>query len=217
MEEKTLDIIEIFGSVQGETTFAGLPTTFVRLARCNQRCSWCDTTYSFGRGEPVLLEMIIANVEKRNLPYVCITGGEPLLQKNVYPLMEELCNRDYKLSIETGGALPIDKIDPRVHTILDIKCPGSLMSRKNHWPNLGLLRPQDEVKFVLLDEDDYHYAVEICKKYGLFKRESYPLFSPVHGELDPKMLTNWIIRDQLPVRVNIQIHKYIWCPDTQGV
>lgn len=217
MEEQMLDIIEIFGSIQGETTFAGLPTTFVRLARCNQRCSWCDTTYSFGRGEPVLLESIIANVEKRNLPYVCISGGEPLLQENVHPLMTQLCDRGYKLSIETGGSLPIDKIDLRVHTILDLKCPGSLMSRKNLWSNIGKLRDQDEVKFVILDEDDYHYAIEICKKYGLFEREHHPLFSPVHGELDPRILTDWIVRDHLHVRINVQVHKYVWHPDTRGV
>jgi 7-carboxy-7-deazaguanine synthase len=212
-----LNIIEIFASVQGETSFTGLPTSFVRLAACNLRCSWCDTTYSFGRGTPYSIETILNQVQTFGCPYVCITGGEPLLQENVYPLMEQLLDLNYTLSLETGGSLSGEKVDPRVHIIYDIKCPGSQMQHKNDWTNLTRLRNHDEIKFVLLDKIDYNYALEVCRRYRLFERSTPVLFSPVFGKLDPKELVSWILADKLPVRLNLQIHKFIWDPETRSV
>jgi len=213
----TLQLIEIFASVQGETSYTGLPSTFIRLAACNLRCSWCDTTYSFGRGETWSLETIFEKVEEYGCKYVCITGGEPLLQTAVHALMKELCDRHYHLSIETGGSLDTSTIDPRVKIILDIKCPGSAMEAKNYWANLPHLRPFDEVKFVLANREDYLYAKSICQKYQLFDRMPNILFSPVHQQLESQTLIKWILEDRLPVRLNLQIHKYIWDPLTKGV
>lgn len=215
--KNTLNLIEIYSSVQGETSFSGLPTTFVRLAACNLRCTWCDTPYSFGKGTPWEIDKIIAEIESHGCRYVCITGGEPLLQPAVQSLMTTLCNDNRIVSLETGGSLPTNRVDPRVHVILDIKCPDSGMSEKNYWANLPHLKPQDEVKFVIMGENDYAYAKEICKKYHLFTKVQNVLFSPVHGKLDPRVLIEWILKDQLPVRLNLQIHKYIWTPTTQGV
>lgn len=213
----TLQLIELFSSVQGETSFAGLPTTFIRLAACNLRCTWCDTTYSFGKGVAWEMEQIINEVGERGNPYVCITGGEPLLQKNVYLLMKNLCDLGYLLSIETGGSLSTALIDPRVVTILDVKCPGSGMSEKNDWSNLQRLKPYDEVKFVIADANDYLFAKEICQSHKLFERERHPLVSPAFGLLDPKELVEWLLADRLPVRLNLQLHKFIWEPQTKGV
>lgn len=212
-----LNLIEIFASVQGETSFTGLPTTFIRLAACNLRCSWCDTTYSFGRGEPYSLEKVLAEVSRNGCRHVCVTGGEPLLQENVYPLMRCLSDQGYVVSLETGGSLPTSKVDARVCVILDIKCPNSGMSHKNYWENLNQLRAHDEVKFVVAGADDYDYAKEISTRYRLYGRDKPILLSPVHGVLDPKELVGWIIRDQLNARLNLQIHKYIWSPETKGV
>lgn len=215
--QKTLNLIELFASVQGETSLAGLPTTFIRLAACNLRCSWCDTPYSFVRGEPHSLPAIMEQVKHNACPYVCVTGGEPLLQDNVYALMSQLCNEGYIVSLETGGSLSTAKVDPRVRVILDVKCPDSGMSEKNFWPNLSLLRAHDEVKFVIQGLSDYEYAKEVCMTHGLYQHGCSVLFSPVHGILDPKELVGWILRDQLPVRLNLQIHKFIWSPETKGV
>lgn len=213
---QNLNIIEIFSSVQGETSWTGLPTLFIRLAACNLRCSWCDTTYSFGRGEPMSFEEIYSQVQTAGLPYICITGGEPLLQKNIHPLMASLCDAGYALSIETGGSLSIEEIDPRVHVILDIKCPGSGMQEKNHWPNIVQLKTGDEVKFVLSDRGDYEFARTIFRE-RLTNCPAETLFSPVHDVLDPKILVGWILEDRLKVRLNLQIHKFIWSPTTIGV
>jgi 7-carboxy-7-deazaguanine synthase len=221
-KSETLQLIEIFGSIQGETSLTGLPTTFIRLAACNLRCAWCDTTYSFGRGNTYLVDAIIQEVKKLGLAYVCITGGEPLLQKNVYKLMSSLCDQGYILSLETSGSLSIDAVDPRVHIILDIKCPGSEMAHKNHLPNLSLLKSKDEVKFVIKDRIDYNFAKEFCHRHELLNSKDIGkkieiLFAPVFGELDPKVLVEWIIEDKLLVRLNLQIHKVIWDPNTKGV
>lgn len=213
----TLNIIEIFASVQGETSLAGLPTTFIRLAACNLRCSWCDTSYSFGRGIKTSLHDILEQTKKNGCQHVCITGGEPLLQENVHFLMQTLVDQNYKVSIETGGSLPIDKIDSRVKIILDIKCPGSGMSHKNLWSNLKILPPDSEVKFVILDREDYEYAKKIAFEYGLFSSTSQVLFSPVFDKLEAKTLVEWILQDQLPVRLNLQLHKFIWSPTMRGV
>lgn len=215
--ESVIKLIEIFGSVQGETSFTGLPTTFIRLAACNLRCTWCDTTYSFGRGTPYTIQKIIEETEKHALRYVCITGGEPLLQSNVHFLIKQLCDRGFKLSLETGGSLPINEVDPRVKIILDIKCPGSGMVDKNYWENLNNISSKNEVKFVILDRTDYEYAKMICCQYNLYEKVEDVLFSPVHGLLSSQQLVDWIVKDKIPVRLNLQIHKYIWDPLTKGV
>ncbi len=212
-----INIIEIFPSVQGESTLTGLPTTFIRLAACNLRCTWCDTTYSFGRGTAVDLEEIVKQVKDFGCQQVCVTGGEPLLQQNVYPLMTELCDAGYLVSLETGGSLSTTKVDPRVRVILDIKCPGSGMHEKNLWDNLTQLKSQDEVKFVLLHREDYDWALEVCHKHQLFNKGFALLFSPVHGKLNPQDLVKWILENKINVRLNLQIHKFIWTPETRGV
>lgn len=212
-----LNITEIFESVQGETSFTGLPTVFIRLAACNLRCTWCDTPYSFPKGTPMPLEAIIAEVENKGSRHICVTGGEPLLQKPVISLMQHLCDKGYTISLETGGSLSIEEVPGDVHIILDLKCPGSGMEKHNLWSNIGLLKPQDEVKFVLLDRADYEYAKEIIQKYRLDAKVKELLFSPVHGVLCPQQLVEWILEDRLPVRLNLQIHKYIWSPATRGV
>lgn len=211
-----LNLIEIFASVQGETSLTGWPTTFIRLAACNLRCTWCDTTYSFGRGTPYTFETILAQVDKNGCRHVCVTGGEPLLQSNVHLLMEQLCDKGYIVSLETGGSLSTAIVDPRVRIILDIKCPGSGMHHKNLWSNLDLLRSHDEVKCVILDRADYEYASRICQEKGLFSKASV-LFAPVFGKLDPQELVKWILEDRLPIRLNMQLHKFIWDPLTKGV
>lgn len=213
----TLNLTELFSSVQGETSYSGIPTTFIRLAACNLRCTWCDTAYSFGKGKPFSFEQIFEKIEKAGPRHICVTGGEPLLQSSLVPFLKLLCDRNYIVSLETGGSLPTKEVDPRVVVILDVKCPGSGMEEKNYWDNLLNLRPHDEVKFVLLNRGDFDYACKVCEKYQLFKRTPFPLFSPVHGILDPKLLVEWILADKLPVRLNLQQHKYIWSPTTRGV
>jgi len=213
----SLNLIEIFASIQGESSLAGLPTTFIRLAACNLRCSWCDTPYSFGRGEKITLSTIIEKVKGYACPYVCVTGGEPLLQKNIYPLMQELCDQGYIVSVETGGSLKTSLVDSRVITILDIKCPGSGMSDRNEYENLNSLRAHDEVKFVIKDRIDYEWALKICGQYDLFNRTKSVLFSPVFDHLEAKVLVQWILNDRLPIRLNLQLHKFVWEPETIGV
>ena len=212
-----LNLIEIFKSVQGETSFTGLPTTFIRLAACNLRCSWCDTTYSFGRGTPVAVDAIIEAVEKNRCHHVCITGGEPLLQENVYYLIDELSKKGFKISLETGGSLSIERVNSQVVNVLDVKCPGSKMQHKNLWSNLHLLKKKDQVKFVIMDRQDYEYAKDVCEKFNLFDRVEEVLFSPVFNVLESKLLVSWILEDNLKVRLNLQVHKYIWDPMTKGV
>lgn len=217
IQENTINITEIYTSVQGESHLCGLPTIFIRTAACNLRCSWCDTPYSFGRGESVSLPKILQQVDDSGLKHVCITGGEPLLQEQVFYLMKILCDKGYIVSLETSGSIDTTPVDERVITILDIKCPGSTMDHKNCWANLKQLQPHDEVKFVVLNRDDYEYAKKIIEKYQLHEMPNPPLISPVHGELDPKTLVSWIIEDQLCVRLNLQMHKYIWDPQKKGV
>lgn len=216
-EQDSLQIIEIFRSVQGETSLTGLPTTFIRLAACNLRCSWCDTTYSFGRGTAISLEKILNQVSSNGCKYVCVTGGEPLLQKNAIPLLNLLCESNYIVSLETSGSLSTEQVPCQVRTILDVKCPGSKMDHKNLWSNLKRLRTHDEVKFVIQDYQDYLYAKNICDQYQLFSAVKEVLFSPVFGILNPQELVKWVLEDQLPVRLNLQIHKFIWSPNQKGV
>lgn len=204
-----LRISEIFYSLQGETSRAGLPTIFVRLTGCPLRCTYCDTTYAFSGGENMSVGQILEQVAAYQTRYVTVTGGEPLAQKNCLPLLDALCDEGYEVSLETGGALDISKVDGRVMRVLDIKTPGSGESEKNLWENLEHLNPHDEIKFVLCDEADYLWAREAMKEYELDRKCSV-LFAPVQGKLSPTDLAGWILRDQLPVRMQIQLHKLLW-------
>jgi len=212
-----LTVNEIFHSIQGESTHTGRPCVFVRLTACDLRCSWCDTPYAFTEGRKMSVDDVVARVRDYGCDVVEITGGEPLLQKEVYPLMERLLDDGRTVMIETGGHLSADAVPPGVVRIIDVKCPGSGESAKVHWPNLEKLRSSDELKFVIRDRIDYEFAREVVAKHDLTTRCAAVLLSPVHGVLDPKQLAAWILADRLPVRLQLQAHKYIWSPDTRGV
>jgi len=212
-----LTINEIFYSVQGESSYAGQPCVFVRLTACDLRCSWCDTPYAFHEGGKRELDAVWREVDAFGCPLVEVTGGEPLLQEDVYPLMQGLLDRGKTVLLETGGHRNTSRVPRDVITILDVKCPGSGESAANDWTNLDRLRPQDEVKFVIKDRADYEWAREVVLTRGLAARASAIHFSPVHGVLDPKTLSEWVLADRLPVRVQLQLHKYIWSPDARGV
>jgi 7-carboxy-7-deazaguanine synthase len=205
----TLRINEIFFSLQGETSRMGLPTVFVRLTGCPLRCGYCDTTYAFHEGETQPIEFILASVSGYSARYVTVTGGEPLAQKNCLALLKALCDAKYSVSLETSGALDISGVDARVSRIVDIKTPGSGEVEKNRWQNMPLLTAQDEIKFVLCDEADYLWACDQLRERNL--DELCPvLFSPVYETLKPAELANWILRDRLPVRMQVQLHKVLW-------
>ena len=210
-------INEIFYSVQGESTYAGRPCVFVRLTACDLRCSWCDTPYAFHEGRKRDLDDVLAEVERYDCSLVEVTGGEPLLQEGVYPLMNELLARGKTVLLETGGHRSTARVPEPVVTILDIKCPGSGEADRMDWENLNRLRPRDEVKFVINDRADYEYARDAIVRYGIAERAAAIHMSPVHGVMDPKTLSEWVLADRLPVRVQLQIHKYIWPADTRGV
>jgi len=212
-----LTIYEIYVSVQGESTHVGRPCTFVRLSACDLRCAWCDTPYAFTGGRKMSIDEVLAEVERIGCPLVEITGGEPLLQKDVYQLMQDLIGRDYEVLLETGGHVPIDEVPDEVVAIVDVKCPASGEAARMHWPNLDQLSPHDEVKFVIQDRADFDYARGVVRRYRLDERAAAILFSPVHGVLAPGDLARWILDDRLPVRLQIQAHKYIWSPDARGV
>ena len=211
-----LKINDIYASIQGESSHTGLPCIFIRLTGCNLRCSWCDTAYAFYAGNDLTIEETLQKVDTFGLPLVEITGGEPLLQEDVYPLMEALLKKGYRVMLETSGALPIDKVPQRVIKILDIKCPGSGEEKKNHLENLKLLSPHDEVKFVLLDRADYEWSRDLLRKYDLAP-STQVLFSPVYDKLNLKDLSQWILKDRLAVRLQTQLHKVIWSKDAIGV
>jgi 7-carboxy-7-deazaguanine synthase len=212
-----LTINEIFHSIQGESTYAGRPCVFVRLTACDLRCSWCDTPYAFQEGRKRSLDDVLREVEGYECPLVEVTGGEPLLQEAVYPLMESLVEMGKTVLLETGGHRSTSRVPVDVVTILDVKCPGSGESHRNCWENLAKLRAHDEVKFVVKDRADYEYARNVIEERALPGRVAAIHFSPVHGVLDPKTLSEWVLADRLPVRVQLQLHKYIWSPDTRGV
>ena len=212
-----LTINEIFHSIQGESTHAGRPCVFVRLTACDLRCRWCDTPYAFHEGRKMSVDEVVADVEARGCPVVEVTGGEPLLQADVYPLMQRLLDAGKTVLIETGGHRSIAQVPAGVVRIMDIKCPGSGESERNDRSNLALLVPSDEVKFVIADRLDYEFARDIVVREGLTDRVAAVLFSPVHGELEGKQLAEWVIADRLEVRVQLQMHKYIWSPETRGV
>ena len=205
----TLRVTEIFHSIQGESSRVGLPTVFIRLTGCPLRCVWCDTAYAFSGGELLTLAEILQRVAGFDCATVCVTGGEPLAQKNCLPLLAALCDAGRSVSLETSGALDIGGVDPRVARIVDLKAPGSGEAAKNRWENLELLTTHDELKFVLASRDDYDWAVTACRRHRLF--ECCPvLFSPVQGQLDPAQLAQWILDDRLPLRFQLQLHKLLW-------
>jgi len=212
-----LTVNEIFHSIQGESTRAGDRCVFVRLTGCDLRCSWCDTPYAFHEGRRMSVEDVVTAVEGYGCPLVEITGGEPLLQEGVYELMDRLLAAGHTVMLETGGHRPIDRVPARVVKIVDIKCPGSGEASHNEWGNLDRLAPHDEIKFVLADRADYEFARDVLERRQLASRAAAILFSPVHGTLDAKMLSEWVIADRLPVRVQLQLHKFIWTPETRGV
>ena len=215
--ELVLTINEIFHSIQGESTHAGRPCVFVRLTACDLRCSWCDTPYAFTEGSKMSLDAIVSQVEQYGCDLVEITGGEPLLQRDVYPLMEQLLAAGRTVMLETGGHVSIRDVPARVIRIVDVKCPGSGEAAKMHWENLELLTPQDEVKFVIRDRADYEYARGVVARHRLADRAAAVLFSPAHDVLPAKDLAGWILEDRLPVRLQLQVHKFIWSADTRGV
>ena len=212
-----LKINEIYHSIQGESTSAGRRCVFVRLTYCNLRCTYCDTEYAFYDGKDMSVQQVIDEVEKYHCKLVEITGGEPLVQlEECLDLMNKLCDLGYEVMIETGGSLSIKEIDQRVKIIMDLKCPSSGMEKKNLYENLKCLKSTDELKFVIGDHEDYDWTIKIIKEHNLFGKCEI-LFSVVFGELEPVELVNWILEDNLDVRFQLQMHKYIWHPETKGV
>ena len=202
-------ITEIFQSIQGESTFAGLPCVFVRLTGCNLRCRWCDTEYAFHGGEWWDINAIIEQVVAYGVLQVCVTGGEPLAQPNCRRLLEALCDAGFEVSLETSGALDIAVVDPRVTVVMDLKTPGSGECERNRWENLAALKPQDQLKFVICDRQDYQWSKEQIDKHKLIDRCAV-LFSTSHDELKARELAEWILEDRLQVRFQLQLHKYLW-------
>jgi len=217
MRDDVLQIHEIYASIQGESSFAGVPCTFVRTTGCNLRCSWCDTPQAFHGGRKMSRAEVLEAALALHTPLVELTGGEPLLQAGVVPLMRELCDAGRTVLIETSGERDISSVDPRVHRIVDIKAPGSGEHLRMRWENLALLTPRDEVKLVLKDRADYDWARALITRESLDTRAGQVLLSPVHGELDPRTLVDWVLADRVPARVNLQLHKYVWGKDVQGV
>jgi 7-carboxy-7-deazaguanine synthase len=217
-----LRVTEIFHSIQGESTWAGLPCTFVRLTGCPLRCVWCDTEYAFHGGEKLDLADIIARVEQIGTRLVEITGGEPLIHRNAFVLAERLLELDYTVLVETSGAIDVAPLDPRVHKIMDLKCPGSGEEARNLWSNLDHLTERDELKFVIKDRRDYEWARTVLQERGLAERALKGslraiLFSPVWDALDFRELAEWVLEDRLPVRYQVQLHKVIWGANVPGV
>lgn len=211
-----IKINEIFFSIQGESSKAGLPCVFVRLTYCNLRCSYCDTEYAFYEGSDMTIESIIEKVKESGCNLVEITGGEPLVQKESLELMTRLCDEGFEVMLETGGSLPVKDIDKRVKIILDLKCPSSKMMKKNCFENIEFIKPIDEVKFVIGTREDYDWAKDIITEYKLTDRCEI-LFSVIFGELEPVTLVNWILEDKLKIRYQLQMHKFIWHPEKKGV
>jgi 7-carboxy-7-deazaguanine synthase len=213
-----LRITEIFLSIQGESSHAGRPCAFVRLTGCPMRCIWCDSEYTFYGGERISFDDVFAKLDEFGCKLVEVTGGEPLAQKNVFPFIAELCDRGYEVLIETGGYISTEKVDPRASIILDVKCPASGEAERNHWPNLERLRKEkDEVKFVIADLDDWKFAKEIIAKFDLRDRAKEILVSPIHGIDNLQEIAESVARSGLRVRLNLQLHKYIWGADVRGV
>ena len=204
-----LKIFEIFYSLQGESSRVGLPTIFIRLSGCPMRCHYCDTAYAFQGGSMMTVDEIMETIKKYDTRYVTVTGGEPLAQKEVLSLLKVLADQNYEVSLETGGGVSIKEVDPRIKIILDIKTPESGEEKKNHWDNLNLIHSKDEIKFVLCSREDYDWAKKILNQYKLAEKCDV-LFSPVYQKLNTTNLGNWILEDQLPVRMQLQLHKLLW-------
>ncbi len=212
----SLQVTEIFHSIQGESSFSGQPCVFVRLTGCPLRCTWCDTDYAFHGGQSLTFDAILEQVKAYDCRVVEVTGGEPLSQAATIDLISLFCDHGFTVLLETSGSIDTTPVDARTHIILDVKCPGSGMTDRMHWANLDRLSHKDEAKFVLKDRDDYEWAKDILSQYRLTDRCSV-LFSPVHGELELQPLAEWVLEDRLPIRLQIQLHKYIWSPDMRGV
>jgi len=213
-----LRVTEIFRSVQGESTHAGRPCTFVRLTGCPMRCVWCDSEYTFTGGEHVSIDDVTAQVQSLGCQLVEVTGGEPLAQKEGFRLVSRLCDEGFEVLVETGGYVSTEDLDQRASVILDVKCPASAEASRNHWPNLDRLRSdKDEVKFVLVDRDDWEFAKEVIARYELQTRAKAVLISPAWGQIDLKELAEWIAASGLNIRMQLQLHKYIWGAEARGV
>jgi 7-carboxy-7-deazaguanine synthase len=217
-----LRVTEIFHSVQGESTWAGLPCTFIRLTGCPLRCTWCDTEYAFHGGEKMTLDAIISRVREIGTPIVEITGGEPLIHRNAFVLAERLVDEGFTVLVETSGAIDVSPLDPRVHRIMDLKCPGSGEESRNMWSNLDHLTGRDEIKFVIAGREDYEWARAVIRDRALDRRVERGelralLFSPVWESMDFRELAQWVLEDRLPVRYQIQLHKIIWGANVHGV
>jgi 7-carboxy-7-deazaguanine synthase len=217
MTQETITVNEIYHSIQGESTWAGCPCTFVRLSFCDLRCNYCDTAYAFYEGNKMTLKEVVDRVASLDCKLVEITGGEPLLQKNALPLMSMLCDADYIVLLETSGAHDISPVDARVHRIMDLKTPGSGEVEKNLWSNIDNLTKRDEVKFVIGSREDYEWAREKVQRFDLPARCHSVLFSPIWGRIDPREIVEWILADKLNVRFQLQMHKFIWSPTQRGV
>jgi 7-carboxy-7-deazaguanine synthase len=209
-------ITEIYASIQGETQYAGLPCTLVRTTGCDLRCTYCDSAFAFHGGNEMTLPEIVAAVRALGAPLVLLTGGEPMLQREIGGLADLLLQAGYRVMIETSGAHAVDSLPEAVVRIIDVKTPASGESGRMRWEVLDTLRVQDAVKFVVRDEDDYRWAADVIHSRGLAGRTEV-LLSPVHGVLDPQQLVGWMLRDRLPARLNLQLHKYVWSPDARGV
>jgi 7-carboxy-7-deazaguanine synthase len=209
-------LTEIFYSIQGESSFIGRPCVFIRTTGCNLRCVWCDTTYSFYGGEEISLDDIMKKVESYGCQLVEITGGEPMLQKEIYELCDRLLAANHTVLIETGGSLDLSQLDPRVIKIVDLKCPGSGEAERNYWPNLEILQPHDQIKFVIKDRRDYEWALAVIRKHCLEAR-FHLLLSPVFGEMKLRPLAEWMLADRVKAQLQVQLHKFIWPPEMRGV
>ena len=210
LNQTTLRITEIFLSLQGEANTVGYPTVFVRLTGCPLRCQYCDSAYAFSGGQIETLSDILEQVANYNVSRVTVTGGEPLAQPGVFALMTALVDRQFAVSLETSGALPVDQVDPRVVKVLDIKTPDSSEVHRNLWDNIAHLQPHDQIKFVVCSRGDYDWARIKCDQYQLFDRVADVLFSPSHRALEPSELADWIVADRLPARMQMQLHKLLW-------
>jgi 7-carboxy-7-deazaguanine synthase len=211
-----MKVCEIFKSIQGESSFAGYPFVFVRLSGCNLRCSYCDTTYAYDEGDEIPEAQLLKTIARFNLKSVMITGGEPLLQNEVFSLVDTLIQRSYLVLIETNGTIDISRLNKKAVKILDIKCPGSGETDKANWENLSKLTDKDEIKFVITNREDYEWAKWVSRKFNLYTRHTLN-FSPAHSTMKPEALASWILQDDIPVRLNVQLQKYIWKNGKRGV
>ena len=214
--DRTIDVIEIFKSIQGESTWAGRPCIFIRLEKCNLRCSYCDTKYAYTEGQDIPVADVLARILEYDVPLVEATGGEPLAQESMPELLTALCDSGKTVLIESSGAVSIEKVDPRVHVIMDVKCPDSGMSERIRWDYFDLLKAKDEVKFVIASRRDYEFARDLVRDRRLHEQCAV-LFSTAFGLVDRKSVVEWILEDRLPVRFQLQIHKFVWPPDQRGV